>query len=296
LDWTNERYVRVYVRDTGDLLAVGWEGRAVLWEMMRKAERNGVVDAEEDTLAELLRMPREMVATGLGRLLTRGVVDEGAIQGSPVYVIPNFMEAQESVQSDKQRQAELRARRRAMALEVTKRDAPVTKRDETVTPGHAESRAVTPCLAVPSRAVPDRADPDTSTSPKSQPSEARRVFDFWVTDTGKTKAKFISKRRTRIESRLREGYTVDELCAAIRNRRNDSHLMGQNDRGTVYDGISTLLRDGEQVERLRDLTEAPRPNRGQLPLGRPTKAGDLLAGQCERVARLRAEEEAEEKA
>jgi hypothetical protein len=147
-------------------------------------------------------------------------------------------------------------------------------------------------IALPSPPLPS---PPVSTPAASQPSDARRVFDFWVKDTGKAKAKFVAKRRTRIEARLREGYTVDELCAAITHRRNDLNLMGQNDRGTVYDGISTLLRDGEQVERLRDLTEPGRPRggNGQLNLGRSTRAGDLVEGQIERAKRLRREEDEE---
>jgi hypothetical protein len=264
LDWTNERYVRVYVRDTADLLAVGWEGRAALWEMCRKSDRAGVIDGDMETLPDLLRLPAEVVEAGLGRLIHRKVVLVGEIEGAPCYLIKNFIPAQEAKQSDAQRQRESRAKRRDLARGVTKCDQPSeqsgTKRDEkshAVTACHTESQPVTPSLAVPSLA-----DPDMSTSGKSQPSDARRVFDFWVEDTGHKRAKFVSKRRTRIEARLREKYTVKELCQAIRNRRNDSHLMGQNDRGTVYDGISTLLRDGEQVERLRDLTKPGKPRGG----------------------------------
>lgn len=113
MDWENERYVRMYVRDTPDLLASGWEGRAVLWELMRKVDRAGVVDFDGDTdmLAELLRMPSDVVERGLARLIKRNVVE----QGSSALVIRNFMEAQEAKQSDAQRQRESRAQRQAKA-------------------------------------------------------------------------------------------------------------------------------------------------------------------------------------
>ncbi len=43
MDWSNEHYVRVYTRDTRDLLAITWQARALWWEMLRKADQSGVV-------------------------------------------------------------------------------------------------------------------------------------------------------------------------------------------------------------------------------------------------------------
>jgi hypothetical protein len=161
VDWANERYVRVYVRDTADLLAVGWEGRAVLWELMRKCDRAGVVDFDGDVavLAEMLRMPEEIVSLALPKLERRGVVE----RGDGTLVVPNFLEAQEASQSDKQRARESRARRRDRARHEQSQDATpasqnVTTTSHAVTAGHAESHAVTPCRAVPCRATPSLED------------------------------------------------------------------------------------------------------------------------------------------
>jgi uncharacterized phage protein (TIGR02220 family) len=161
VDWANERYVRVYTRDTTDLLAVGWEGRAVLWELMRKCDRAGVIDFDGDTavLAEMLRMPEEIVSLALPKLERRGVVE----RGDGTLVVPNFLEAQEASQSDKQRARESRARRRDRARheqsqDVTPASQNVTTTSHAVTAGHAESHAVTPCRAVPCRATPSLED------------------------------------------------------------------------------------------------------------------------------------------
>lgn len=169
MNWADERYVRMYVRDTGDLLRLGWEGRAVLWELMRKLDRAGVLDLGDDLeiLPELLRIPHDICMLGFERLVQRGVVQ---VNGKYI-VMPNFLEAQEAAQSDKQRKEESRAKRRDLARAkqagVTIRDSEsrdVTERHElgqTVTNGHAASQPVTPCRAVPSvpsvRAVPKRA-------------------------------------------------------------------------------------------------------------------------------------------
>jgi hypothetical protein len=61
---------------------------------------------------------------------------------------PTFLEAQDAVQSDRQRARESRARRRTAVTKrdaaVTNRDASVTDRDPSVTPGHASGQRVTP--------------------------------------------------------------------------------------------------------------------------------------------------------
>ncbi|MEE9395234.1 MAG: hypothetical protein V3W41_22305 [Planctomycetota bacterium] len=189
MDWENERYVRAYTRDTADLLAIGWEGRTTLWEMLRKADRAGIVEGDIEVLPELLRLPAEVVRTGLKKMLQRGVAELGIVEGADCFVLPNFIEAQEAKQSDKQRQRESRGRRRDAARGVTKCDnmtrdeaiaaikvAPtlahphVTERDaeshdagterdemshDPPDPPPESEQNVTPSLAVPSLAVPD---------------------------------------------------------------------------------------------------------------------------------------------
>jgi hypothetical protein len=94
---------------------------------------------------------------------------------------------------------------------------------------------------------------------ESEREVVRRVFTAWQEETGHTGTILDRKRGKRIQARLREGFTPERLIRAIANRRNDPHLMGQNDTGRVYDGIETLLRDAAQVERLERLNEPQRP-------------------------------------
>lgn len=114
-------------------------------------------------------------------------------------------------------------------------------------------------------------------------ADIERVFDFWRRHTDHLRAVLDRKRSARIASRLREGFTVERLCAAIANRRNDPFLMGANDTGRVFDGIETLLRDAAQVERLEKLT---------APLVAHARAGFKSTGTLlmERSARIAAEE------
>ncbi len=233
MDWTNERYVRIYTRDTADLMAIGWQGRTVLWEMIRKADRAGIIDGDEDTLPDLLRLPRDITKEGISRLLKRGTVE----RGQSAYVVVNFIEAQEAKQSDRQRQAKSRAKRRdrARSDKVTNRDSEsqhtVTSRDnklqdtkktsQSVTPCHGESHRVTPSLSVPSLAVPNRTDP--------------KEVDTAITVSTPKKLKKVKKANTGAKSATtwkayagayRHRYGVDP----IRNAKVSTHLCAFIDR------------------------------------------------------------------
>lgn len=131
-------------------------------------------------------------------------------------------------------------------------------------------------------------DPESSSTLSSSPkdltgsardSETRanveRVFAHWVTFTGNPRAVLDRKREQRIRARLREGFTPDQLCRAITNARHDRFLMGENKESRVYNGMQTLLRDAEQVERL--LALVPNGNRAN---------GDLRPDRAEAVERI----------
>lgn len=117
--------------------------------------------------------------------------------------------------------------------------------------------------------LPSSPSPASTTATSQRRLEARRVFEFWRQDTGHHRSKLDRKRLARIEARLRDGFSGDDLVAAIKHRRNDPFLMGGGPDGRVYDGVETLLRDCAQVERLRDLTTPRKPTlRGPGPVQR----------------------------
>lgn len=254
MDWENERYVRVYTRDTRDMLAIGWQGRALLVELMRKCDRAGCLDIDDaETLSELLRMPTDVVEPALAKLVSRGVVEVR----DGVLVLPNFIEAQEAKQSDRLRQRESRARRRdkARGHNVTNRDdssqCAVTGRDamsQAVTGGHSASQPVTPSLAVPSLAVPCSAEPSESETRarvygpatmrlgqlggySSLPDDARQTLlanaeaalALWD-EAEKARAELglqpfpaTALRLSAIAERLAEGHTLEQCQAVIAN-------------------------------------------------------------------------------
>lgn len=153
MDWSNERYVRLYTRDTVNTQLLSWEARCVFWELLRKVDRSGVLEIGNvepgKALAVALRVPAEVASTALAEWLADGRVElrDGAI------VVPNHLGAQEAPQSDRARARASRERRSAgvtirdeVSRFVTDPSQTVTQPSRPVTSRHTPSHAVTPAI------------------------------------------------------------------------------------------------------------------------------------------------------
>lgn len=129
MDWANERWIRLYTRDTGDWLMWPWQTRAIFLFILRKVDRAGTMQLGKGNLfalAAMIGMPSHDVTEWIEPL-----VDDGCVQiRDGVLCVPNFREAQETVQTDKARQRDSRERSRNRALSGTE--------------SHGLSRGVTP--------------------------------------------------------------------------------------------------------------------------------------------------------
>lgn len=85
----------------------------------------------------------------------------------------------------------------------------------------------------------------------------KAVFEHWQSVHGKTNAKLIKDRLSKINARLKEGYTVDQLKRAIDGCKLSPFHMGDNDNRTLYNDLKTILRDGAQVEKFISMAENP---------------------------------------
>jgi hypothetical protein len=156
--WTDERYVRVYTRDTSDWVALSWEARAAFVLILRAADRAGIIPLGKKGLkglAALIHMPVDVLERSVMELGEDGCL---TCDGQQI-VIPNFINAQEIPISDAQRKRDQRERDRASALRSSE-ERPALSRG--VTPGHEVTETVTPsvpnraCLTVLCRALPNQ--------------------------------------------------------------------------------------------------------------------------------------------
>lgn len=159
MNWEDERFVKIYVRDTGEWAMLSWDAQALLMQLLRKVDRSGVMQLGKPGRRALPAVlghkdQAQRIDTALDELLKDGCVR--LLQDR--IVVPNFIAAQEAKQSDKLRQAESRARRREIAISDSESD--VTKRDgmsRDVTGCHDLSHDVTPRL---DQTRPDEIRPD----------------------------------------------------------------------------------------------------------------------------------------
>lgn len=165
MDWSNERYVRLYVRDLPDWKLLPWQARALFPLLLKVVDRAGILETKAGPrgVAAAVDVPLEVVGPGLEALIADGCVRE--IENG--YLLPNYLDAQESSKSDRLRQQESRANRRAKALTPNTTSQTVTGSHATShadTNGHSVQCSAVPYSAVPSSAVPSSKQAGTTTT------------------------------------------------------------------------------------------------------------------------------------
>ncbi len=146
MNWDDERYVRLYTRQTPTWLMMAWQGRAVFPLLLKAADRAGVIDLGDEGLvglAALIGIPIEVVTPGIETLKAKGTVRVTA----KAIIIPKFIEAQEVPISDAARKRAQRERARDIAAQAEfLKSVGVVSEDvsRAVTPCPAESQPVTP--------------------------------------------------------------------------------------------------------------------------------------------------------
>lgn len=265
VNYPDEDYVRYYTRETVSWRALGWEGQTVLALMLHgRFDRSGVFDCDGHTPSHAVTLvtglPAEIAERGLERLLAAKtwILTEGRI------VWPKFVEAQSCRRTDRARQEESRRNRRDSALappgDIGDRPSQTVTRAEPVSP-----------LVTPSRAEPSQAEEENK--PSRDSAAVRLVFDCWREVHGHPDAKLVADRRAKIQARLRDGYTPEQLCEAVRAAKLDPFLMGENDRHTVYDDLASLLKSGSKVEKLLKITAPVGRRNGQATLAEKDAEG-----------------------
>lgn len=195
--WEDERYVRLYTRDTPEWALMSWQARGLFGLLLRIVDRAGIIrlgKAGARGLSVLLRAPEDVVQAAVEEWVADGMV---RVQGE-ILVIPNFVEAQEANQSDKARKRteRERARDKASAQIDASQTIETKELSHAVTRGHTESQAVTPNHAVPCRAVPPVPSISTANAVASQ-GEFRGIAT--VEEAGEVIAK-TKKRKKREET------------------------------------------------------------------------------------------------
>lgn len=74
---------------------------------------------------------------------------------------------------------------------------------------------------------------------------ARRLFAYWQDKCGHSDAKFTPERRRKVEARIKEGYTEQQVRQAIDGAARAAFV---NDVGKRFDDIELICRNGSKLE------------------------------------------------
>ena len=213
--WEDERYVRVYTRDTVDWLGLSFDAQGLMCLLLRKVDRAGLLPLGKQGLravAIITGFPREWdrIEPALQELLVDGCV---VVHGD-VLVIPNFVEAQEATQSDAQRKRESRARAKDIAAaRAILGDASqnVTTTSDSVTDGHKDGQFVRTCHAAVTTGHSVPSVPSVPIEDQDPPIVPQGGQGVDPPDPEKATKKPTAKRKARGEQAVDEStLTVDE--------------------------------------------------------------------------------------
>lgn len=85
------------------------------------------------------------------------------------------------------------------------------------------------------------------------------IFSFWQHTMNVPEARLDDSRARAIKGALGMGYSVDQLCQAIRGCSLTPYNMGMNDQGQFYNSVGLILRDADQIDRfIRNELNPPR--------------------------------------
>ena len=83
--------------------------------------------------------------------------------------------------------------------------------------------------------------------------EVQVIFDYWVMVMKKNAScKLTPERKKFIKARMKQGYELDYILKAIDGCSKSAHHMGQNDKGTKYNCLSLICRDGDKLEQFAE--------------------------------------------
>lgn len=166
MNWPDERYVKLYVRDTANWQMLPWQSKALLPLLLRKFDGAGIMDTGKHdktrAVALIVGIPAEVVGPGLDGLIADGVVQH--IDGG--LVCPNFIDSQEACKTEAQKKRDQRQRVKDQRM--------ATQRVElTSTPVPFLSRAV-PFLSPSSPAQPSPAQIKDLASENPKPRREKK--------------------------------------------------------------------------------------------------------------------------
>jgi hypothetical protein len=267
MNFPDEEYVRLYVRDTDTWRAIRFEGQAVLALMLRRFDGSGIYKFGKRTparsIAAAIGCDEEFAQKGLRLILEEEIWE----QLGDRFFWPKWDEAQFCNRSDKLRKRLERARK--ASLEFEKSHADVTGRHENgrlVTDCPEQRTSVTPRRGEGERGEARDLDPEESPE-RNQPTPvdafersftgvspgANELFEAWQAESGKTGVKLTDRGiREIFEQLVSQKLTTQDVIEVVRGAKLDKWA-----RESARLMPSPLLKSAEQRAKFKDMYRNP---------------------------------------
>lgn len=104
----------------------------------------------------------------------------------------------------------------------------------------------------------DRDSPGQGQAPtKACTEQVREVFAYWQAIMNSPRSALDAKRTRLIAAALKLGYSVADLKRAIDGCRVSPFHMGQNEKGTKFNGLDLIMRNAEKIDQFIAFADAP---------------------------------------
>lgn len=111
-----------------------------------------------------------------------------------------------------------------------------------------------PARCSESPALPSSESPAHRTCHSSEPviesitCEVSEIFEFWKITMGKKRSQLTNAVKSKIRARLADGFSLDELRAAITGCKTSDFHMGANPAGTIYNSLELIFKNSNKTE------------------------------------------------
>lgn len=245
---------------TGSMCGAGAHVFSVWAYALSTSDADGCVELNPAFMAPIIGMSRDDVQRALDYLLSpdpmsrsqeeggRRLMPDGAFQYK-IVTYPKYRAIRnEEARKDSNRRASKKYR-----ASVRKN---LTRADESAPSAHAEEEAdAEEDLKKRNSTVELAGLTPSSRAPRSTASaEVVRVHETWQRACGHPRSPLTPRRVRMLSDRLREGYTVDDLCRAAQAVGADAWHRGENDRHRRFDSLEVIFRDAGQLDKALALT------------------------------------------
>jgi hypothetical protein len=224
VNWSDEKYVKLYVRDSLTWRAWPWQAKALWPLILRKLDGAGLLETGNldpaDAVSLQTDIPAEVVRPGLAAIITSGALK--SVAGG--LVAPSFVDAQEARKTEAQKKRDQRERVRDQRIQaqVTEiRAAPVP----IMSPAVPTASPDVPRCPPPAQPVPSPAQPVPS------PEKLAGAFALAPPRPAKVKA-------PKEPTDPRHAPLVKALCDAFSEVRQGTYPFGARDAAAVRDLLS----------------------------------------------------------